>query len=176
MALIVEDGSVVPGSESYLAVVDATAYHLNRGNAVWAALATDTIREQCLRKATDYMVQMYRSRWKGFRKDGTQLLDWPRSFVYLEPFVHGIVGTYPFLVSSTIVPLEVKNVCAELAVRVSVADLAPDLDRQAISKSVGPIRIDYDRSSQYYKQYRSLDALLAPYLNGSSSSVKLMRT
>lgn len=175
MALITEDGSIVPGAESYCSVVDATTYHTNRGNAAWTALASDTIREQCLRKATDYMQQMYRGRWKGYRKDGTQLLDWPRTFVYLEEFVHGAVGTFPYLVADTIVPVEVKNACAELALRVSAADLAPDVARQAISKTVGPIRIEYDKASDYNTSYRAVDGMLAPYLLGNANMARVER-
>ena len=174
MALIVEDGTVVAGAESYAAVADADLYHSNRANAAWAALATPA-KEAALRKATDYMLQMYRPRWKGYRKDGSQALDWPRTYVYLESFVHGAVGTFPFLVPDTTVPIEVKNACCELALRASAADLAPDLARQTLSETVGPLSVTYDRSSQFYTTYRSVDAALAPYLSGSADSARVER-
>ena len=72
MALIVEDGSIVTGAESYISVADASTYHSNRGNTAWASLSTDAIREQCLRKATDFMRQAYRSRWQGYRVNEDQ--------------------------------------------------------------------------------------------------------
>jgi len=175
MALIVEDGTVVTGAESYITVTAADTYFSNRGDATWAAL-TATKKEEALRKATDYMTQAYRPRWKGYRKDGTQLLDWPRSFVYLEPFVHGIVGTYPFLVSDVIVPTEVKNACAELAVKASAAALAPDLERAVASETIGPISTTYDAASIEHTRYRAIDLMLRPYLTGSSSSASLVRT
>jgi len=175
MALTVEDGTVVAGAESYITVAAADTYFSNRGNAAWAALTTAQ-KEEALRRATDYMIQAYRSRWKGFRKDGTQALDWPRSFVYLEPFVHGIVGTYPYLVADTIVPTEVKNVCAELAVKASAAALAPDLERAVQSETIGPISVTYDGASPEYTRYRAADMLLRPYLTGSGSSAQLVRS
>lgn len=176
MSLIVEDGTVVAGAESYASVAAANVYHGNRGNVAWGALASDTVREQSLRKATDYMIEMYRPRWKGFRKMGTQTLDWPRSFVYLEPFVRGVVGTYPFLVPDTIVPVEIINVCCELALKSSVAELSPDLGRKVVSVTVGPISTTYDKNSRESVAYRAQDLLLAPYLKGSAFSAQVLRS
>lgn len=170
-----ETGAVVPGADSYLSLADALTYHNARGNTAWAALS-EAAKEAALRKATDYMVQMYRSRWKGYRKDGTQTLDWPRTFVYLEPFVHGIVGTYPFLVADTIVPVEVKNACAELALRASTITLAADLERGVQSETVGPMSVTYDKTDAQYTRYRAVDAMLAPYITGSATMARLVRT
>ena len=64
-------------AESYASVLEADTYHSNRGNIAWTALATPA-KEQALRKATDYLTQIYRERWKGYRVDNTQALDWPR--------------------------------------------------------------------------------------------------
>lgn len=174
MTLLVETGAVVAGAESYVSATDASAYHTARGNSTWSLLTTPQM-EEALRRATDYMIQMFRSSWKGYRKSSLQTLDWPRTFVYLEPFVHGIVGTYPFLVSDTIVPVEVKNACAELALRAAAADLAPDLERGVRSETVGPLRVEYDPSDPQATRYRAIDAILAPYLNGSSNNVQLVR-
>ena len=66
MSLIVEDGSGLAAAESYISVVDADAHHASRGTAEasWVGLDTD-IKEQCLRRATDFMLETYRGRWKG---------------------------------------------------------------------------------------------------------------
>jgi hypothetical protein len=82
MALVVEDGTARADAESYCSVAAADTYHANRGNTVWAAL-TQTVKEQCLRKATDYMV-VYRNAWDGYRKTTTQALDWPRFMVPIK--------------------------------------------------------------------------------------------
>ncbi|NVN88936.1 MAG: hypothetical protein HXX15_22920, partial [Rhodopseudomonas sp.] len=116
MSLIVETGAVVPGAESYISEADSIAYHTSRGNDTWMTIS-QIQREQALRRATDYMAQVYRRRWAGFRATATQALDWPRSFVYLEPFVRGATGSYPYLVADNVVPEEVKRACAELALR-----------------------------------------------------------
>lgn len=174
MSLITEDGSVVANAESYVSVANADTYHANRGNDTWGGL-TVAEKEEALRRATDYMLQQYRADWKGFRKDGTQKLDWPRSFVYLEPFVHGIVGTYPYLVPDTIVPDEVKNACAELAWRAAAGDLSPDLTRGKLRTQVGPLSVQYDPASPENKRYRSVDAYLQPYLDSTGINKKVIR-
>ncbi len=175
MSLIVETGAVVTGAEAYCTVAYADDYHSKRGNAAWAVLDDVDAKEPALRRATDYMVQMYRARWKGFRKSALQVLDWPRTFVYLEPFVTGGFGAYPFLVADTIVPDEVMRVCAEFALRAATADLSPDLARGVLSETVGPLAVTYDPNSPESARYRALDALLAPYLSGSSMNAKLVR-
>ena len=173
--LVVETGAVVASADSYLSITDADTYHAARANTAWAALAASA-KEAALRKATDYMLQMYRARWKGVRYSATQTLDWPRAYVYTDPALTGAIGEFPYLVTSNIVPTEVKNACAELALKAATADLAPDLERAKLSTTVGPIAVTYDRATPQYTRYRAIDATLAPYLGGSSVNIQLLRT
>ena len=173
MTLTVETGSGSTTAESFISVTDADTYFSNRGNTTWAALTTAQ-KEQALRKATDYIEAMYRARWKGFVKTATQALAWPRSYVYLEPFVVGAVGSYPYLVSDSIVPTEVKNACAELAYKASSAELAPDLEQGVRSEKIDVITVEYDTNALPYKQYRLVDRMLARYIAGSGASVDLI--
>jgi hypothetical protein len=168
MSLIVEDGTIVPGAESYISVADASTYHTARGNTAWAALATDALREAALRRATDYMRQAYRSRWQGYKVNEDQALDWPRYDVEVEGYA----------VDSDIVPTEIKNACAELALRASAADLNPDLTQGVLSEQVGSIQVTYDKASPQFTRYRAIDAILSPYLKagGGGCSVKLIRS
>jgi hypothetical protein len=173
MALITEDGTVVAGAESYITVAAADTYHSNRGNTNWAALTTLN-KEIDLRKATDYMVQMYRAKWQGYRHSATQTLDWPRDYVYLEPFIVGAVGAYPYLVANNIVPVEVQRACAELALKSSTAELLADLTQQKASVTVGPISTTYDSSSPQFKRYTAIDAMLSPYFgNDAGKAVRV---
>lgn len=175
--LITEDGSNVAGAESYISVVDADLYFSNRGNATWDAFTTDQ-KEQYLRKSTDFMMQRYKLYWKGFQKYSTQTTDWPRTFVYSIPVLYGDSNLpYPQLISSTIVPIEVQRACAELALRSSSATLMPDTKTRQKRKTVGPITIEYDIYSPQNPVYKSIDAMLAPYLKdggmeSSSSTVQ----
>ena len=168
MTLIVEDGSIVTGAESYISVADASTYHTARGNTAWAALATDALREAALRRATDYMRQAYRSRWQGYKVNEDQALDWPRYDVEVEGYA----------VDSDIVPTEVKNACAELALRASAADLNPDLTQGVAREKVGQIEVEYDKASPQFTRYRAIDALLSPYLKagGGGCSMGVIRS
>jgi hypothetical protein len=168
MALIVEDGSGKSDSESYISVADASSYHTARGNTAWAALATDALREAALRRATDYMRQAYRSRWQGYKVNEDQALDWPRYDVEVEGYA----------IDSDIVPTEIKNACAELALRASAADLNPDLTQGVLSEQVGSIQVTYDKASPQFTRYRAIDAILSPYLKagGGGCSVGLIRS
>lgn len=175
MALIVEDGSVVAGAESYISVADASTYHAAQGNTAWAAIANDTLREGYLRKATGYMVQAYRMRWAGYRFTSTQSLDWPRSYVPIPDAVSGY-GSFEAMVAPNIVPTEVKNACAELALKAASAELFADLSQGVVSKQVGPIKIEYDRYSPRSIKYSAIDAMLRPYFRSGSASSPLIRT
>ena len=168
MTLIVEDGSIVTGAESYISVSDASNYHTVRGNTAWAALTTDALREAALRRATDYMEQVYRSRWQGYKVNEDQALDWPRYDVEVEGYA----------VDSDIVPTEIKNACAELALRASAADLNPDLTQGVLSEQVGSIQVTYDKASPQFTRYRAIDAILSPYLKagGGGCSMGVIRS
>ncbi len=164
MALIVEDGTGRADSESYISVADADARHAALGNSGWAALDT-TKKEQALRRATGYMEGAYRSRWKGTKLMRAQALSWPRYGAEVDGYA----------VPSTIVPTEIANACADLALKASAGDLTPDLTRGIVREKIGPIETEYDRNSPQATRYRSADLALAVYLRGSSAMAMLVR-
>ncbi|MFA5387275.1 MAG: DnaT-like ssDNA-binding protein [Candidatus Paceibacterota bacterium] len=165
MTITVEDGTGLSTSESYISVTNASTYHSNRGNAAWAALASDTVREQLLRKATDYMVQAYRLRWKGDRVSATQALDWPRSSVCVDGYS----------VDSDIVPNEVQTACAELALKASSATLYADQSQGVVREKIGPIETEYDKNSSQAVQYKAIDSMLRPYLARPAGVAEVIR-
>lgn len=176
MALIVEDGTGKVDAESFISVADASTYHTARGNAAWAALASDTVREQNLRKATDYMEEVYRLRWAGYRKTDTQALSWPRYEVPRpDSAANASYGYGVGYYASDSVPDEVKKACAELALKASAGELAPDLDRTTTSETVGPISVTYAVGARETVKYRAIDNLLAPLLSGNANSLKVVR-
>jgi hypothetical protein len=176
MALVVEDGTGKANAESYISVSDATTYHSDRGNAGWAALASDTVREQLLRKATEYMLQVYRLAWAGSRISADQALDWPRADVPRKDVTYGY-GSYPSYYAHDSVPTEIKRACAELALKANSGPLAPDLTQMIVRQKVGPLETEYSEYSPQTKRYRSIDLLLAPFMaQGSGVSVRLVRS
>lgn len=165
MTIIVEDGTGRPDAESYVSVEGANSYHLNRGNAAWAGLASDTVREQMLRRATDYMEQAYAGQWKGDRATDTQALSWPRSGVV----VHG------YSVASDVVPLAVQRACAELALRAISGDLSPDLSAQVKQETVGQISVTYADGARQQVKFQAVDGLLSGLLCGPAAAIKVVR-
>lgn len=177
MPLVVEDGTGLPNAESYCSVVEASAFHTARGNADWAAVASDTVREELLRKATDYMKQLYRLAWAGARKTSTQALDWPRVWVPIPDLSTRYYGSYypAGYFSDSAVPQDVKDACAMLALKAISGDLLQDTDRLTKSESVGSISVTYaDDGARKYPVYQAIDSLLAPWLenNGQGSVMR----
>lgn len=169
MPLIVEDGSGVVGAESYISVADADDYHAKRNNLRWTG--TEPEKEGALRKATDYIRQYYRTRWKGAQVYVDQGLDWPRSDVYIDP------RNLETLVGDDVVPVEVVNATAELALIALRSDLAPSITKgQKKRVKIGPIETEYE-NNPVVPIYRSVAMLLNPYLLPSvgGSTVDLVR-
>lgn len=161
--LTVEDGSGRSDSESYVSVADANTRHTALGNTAWTG--ADSVKEAALRRATQYMEQAFRSRWKGTRLLRAQALSWPRYGAVVDGWD----------VESTIVPDEVANACADLALRALSADLNADQTRAIIREKVGPLETEYSPHSAQAVQYRSIDMMLAPFLRGSGANVPLVR-
>jgi hypothetical protein len=171
MALNVETGTGSSTSESFISVADADLYHSNRGNTAWAAL-TEPTKEQYLRRSTDYMEQAYRLRWLGYRVTITQALSWPRDEVQRLDLT--LLNQYSYY-ENNVVPPEVKNACAELALKAASGELLPDLTQGVVMEKVDVLQIEYDKYSPQSPRYTAIDRLLAPFLRGSSVSRTVVR-
>lgn len=163
MSLISEDGTGLSTAESYTSVTYADSYHYNRGNTTWTALEA-AVKEQLLRKASDYLLQKYRDSWKGTRLLDTQALDWPRELVYIDNNV---------LVDDGIVPTEVQRACCELALTSNDGDLLEDSGGRLTTKEkVDVIEVEYSEQGTMNTdiKYNAVDKMLRPYLSSSSVS------
>lgn len=173
MSLIVENGTGLVNAESYISVADADTYHSNRGNTAWASLTTG-VKEQSLRKATDYIEQVYRLRFLGYRHTELQALSFPRDEVQRRDFTY--LNQFSFY-ANDVVPIELANACADLGLRASTTELAPDIARITKREKVGSLEIEYDDTKPAYVKYRAIDNLLAPFLNSTSGlSREVVRT
>jgi len=164
MAIVVETGTGASNSESYISVADADTRHAAVGNATWASLTTGE-KEIALRKATRYLVATYRTRWKGERINSTQALDWPRYGVQIGPYY----------LDSNAVPVTVADACADLALKASTEELAPDLERAVVEEQVGPLRTRYSEFSPQQKRFKAISDALAPFLTGGAGMVRVCR-
>jgi len=174
MTIVVETGAGLSTAETYCTVAEATTYFSNIGEAAWATLASDAVREQSLRKAVAFMLGRYRSRWAGFRKTTTQALDWPRSLAPIKdaPDLYGGSASY---YDDSSVPQAVKDACASLALRAASATLLADQTRTKKSVTVGPITTVYDDAAGQAIVYAEIDVMLSPYLKNSGNQVAVVR-
>lgn len=162
MTLIVEDGTAKTDAESFCTVAFADDYHSKRGGSAWALL-TESEKESNLRLATDYMEQVYRLAWAGFRRDDEQALSWPRYDVPIKDLYYNVY-------SSDIVPVEVQRACAILALTASTGELAPNVDRITKREKVDVIEVEYFDAGSPWVRYRAVDNLLAPLLTNAPGS------
>jgi hypothetical protein len=168
MTLVVESGSITPGAESYISVTDANDYHLMLGNSAWDDLSTAG-KEEALRKATNYMLGRYGDDWLGYRVSSSQVLDWPRQFVPIADL------RYLEYVSDSVVPTEIKNACASLALRASSESLQPDEEQRVVREKVDVIETEYSEYSQSQKKYPEIDRMLKKYLAGTNGALEMVR-
>jgi hypothetical protein len=166
MSIIVEDGSGKSNSETLISVADSDAYFISRGNTVWAGIATDAEKEQLLRKASDYIIGTYGSRWSGARVFSTQALDWPRV---------GVVTNH-WLVESDIVPIIVANASAELALQAHIGELLPNTEQSIKREKIGPIETEFNDFATSETKYTQVDRLLSAFFSSSGSTVNLIRS
>lgn len=167
MALIVETGSGVSGSESYASVAVIDAYWAARSHnalsATWAAVTPTAKKEGAAREATAYMDSIWGPYYRGVRRGYVQGTLFPRTGAKDD-------AGYPL---PDLPPELVAAVC-ELAARAVTAPLAADIDTGARVKSqtkkVGPL----EKSTEYFDggaapqtAYGAVDNILAPLLNGS---------
>ena len=163
--MVVEDGSGKTNAISFVSVQYAQLYHAQRNNAGWVQLTVGA-QKAALIKATDYMEQVYRLIWLGYRKLEAQALSWPRDEVRRADFTY--LNQYSFYPNNQ-VPVEEQNACCELALRAATNTLAPDIDRVTQREKVGPLEVEYQQGSAPYTRFRAVDNILAPFLDSGSS-------
>lgn len=161
MSLIVEDGTGLEDAESYVSVADADAYHSAFGNTDWAALTTP-LKEQALRKATQYLDARYT--FRGDKTNIVQALSFPR------------FAGYGYYNEETIAlqwrPRPLYQACCILALTASAEDLFVDgLDQAVKREQVGPLEVEYFQSSNRgQKNYVEVTSILKTLLRGGGLS------
>ncbi|MGQ7956511.1 DnaT-like ssDNA-binding protein [Pseudomonas sp. SP16.1] len=163
MTLIIEDGSIVPGADSFATAAELVTYAANFGRTI---PGTEADQESLLRRAA---LQMDAMNWKGEIVQYDQALSWPRYGVYR--------GEYQL--SSDSIPAKVKAGQMALATEIHADDLAPpELKVGAIeSEKVGPISTTFAKVSTAVSRAaagRQSEAQFAEFLN-ASNQVRLAR-
>ena len=132
--LIVEDGEMPKGANSYASVEQADAYHALRRTEAWPLHAPDTSdpdpaleqKQAALVLATDYLNGLA---WKGSRVAPGRVMAWPRK---------NVIDADIFELGEDIVPDGVMLACCALAGLVmDGTNLQPVLDRGGRTSSEG---------------------------------------
>ena len=167
MSVVVEDGTGKETANSYISLVDASTYHTDRGNATWAAAASDAVRNAALIKSAQWLDGQYRSRWVGFKTDEDQSMCWPRYEAYDED------GYY---IDSDAVPTRITYAQAEAALAiVDGVDLSPSLDRggRVRREKVGPIETEYFDGAPARTVLSAVSDLVKGYVSGPGLRISL---
>jgi hypothetical protein len=159
VVLVVEDGTGLSTANAYVSEADCAAYHIEMGNAEWAASVDVDAKAAAIVQATRYVDHHYRRRFQGYRESSTQALEWPRTEVYDD------LGT-----TISGVPMDVKRATHELALRALAGDLMADEERGGAVKSLsiaGAVSLEYESGAPLGTVYRIVDELLDRVLTQS---------
>ena len=117
--LTVEDGTGLPGADSYVSVTDCEAYATARGMTFSASPIDDA--EAALRRATAWVDGSFRARFPGRRRNGRgQALEWPRV---------SATDAEGNAIADDEIPVEIVHATCEAAVRelATPGALSPDV-------------------------------------------------
>lgn len=164
MALVIEDGSVVTGANSYVTLAEAQAYAVARGST------SASITEVKLISAMDYLESL-RADYQGSKISGDQVLQWPRTGVVVDDFAIG----------DDEIPSCLKAAQCQLAMDASVVSLLPTGDRREVtseSYAKGVVAKTYATGLGGSPKPRltAAEALLAPLLKSAANDGAMIRT
>lgn len=164
MAFVPEDGTGLENANSYVDVAFADEYFADRGIAAWTG--SDTVKQQALIRATDYVENRFNFKDAPFSED--QALHFPTL-----DYETGLVAE---------MPVNLKKAVCEYALRALTATLAPDptvddTGGRVIAKTekVGPLEesTQYSESEpiQRFRPYPAADILLKGLVEDTSNRV-----
>ncbi len=139
MTIIVEDGSIVAGANSYVTEDELSSYAINRG----ITLSGDA--DELLVRANDYLETL---KFKGDRLTKDQSLQWPRSSVWIDGFS----------IDDDEIPNDLKTAQLALSLEIDAGNdpLAP-VERSTKKEKVDVIEVEYmdgTRDSTYAPSYQ----------------------
>jgi hypothetical protein len=169
--LVVETGSIVAGANTYVSLSEVNSYHSVRGNSAWAALASDTIRENCILRAMDYIEKVYHGLWKGYLVNMDQPLAWPRAFAKRADST-GYAEQY---YSQTVIPPVLKSAVCELSLISSTEDLVSNEEKRTIREKIDVVEVEYAPSATSQTNWKTATLWLNPLLNTMPNMVEIRK-
>tara|TARA_R110000772_G_scaffold42318_1_gene98299 strand:- start:6256 stop:6747 length:492 start_codon:yes stop_codon:yes gene_type:complete len=155
MSLIVENGTIVLGANTYVSDADYQDYATARGYVIGA---TAVLREIELTKAVDYLESM-RDRYKGTKVQRDQPLQFPRVSLFIDGYQ----------TDSNTIPEELKKAQMELAFLSIGFNLSPSGTFQNVqSQQLGTLSVSYFNGGSYNSvQLNSVKQFLNALLKNS---------
>ena len=133
MALVIEDGSVVTGANSYVTLAEFKAWADSRDISY---NADDNVLEAQILRAMDYIERLY---FIGNKANENQLLQWPRT----EALIDG------YYADATEIPKEVKIAVYEATVVEAAGYSELEIQsRKTLRERVGDIEVQYADNSE----------------------------
>lgn len=144
MAIVVEDGTLVSGANSYITLAEFKAWADDRGITYGA----DSLLSQQLYRSHDYFEGL---KFKGLKADENQAMQWPRDQVLIDGYA----------VDSNEIPKEVKTALYEL-IKLEIdgdSKLSPS-EREVTSEQVDSIKITYKDNAGMKRSTPALERAL----------------
>jgi hypothetical protein len=136
VAIVVEDGTGKVDAVSYVAIATVGTYQAARGRTAWAALASDTLREQACVRATDYVELRFAARYRGSRRAAGQALGFPRINA-IDNSGHSLNGVPIHLVKACCEYALISALLGELAARPPAPNGSQNVATGVVTASAG---------------------------------------
>ena len=169
MALIIEDGSGVPGANSYVTVEEIKTYNNARGTSL---PSTDEDIEKLAVQAFDY-VESFRSQYQGTKTNPQYPQCWPRTGVVIDGY---------YEVPSNAIPQELRDASCQATGDAAEQDLMPTQGPAVVKEKVDVLEVQYAEPTQTggmnpEPAFPKVDSKLEPLFNtgGSGYRVQVIR-
>lgn len=159
--------ALVVGTDAYIDLAYANTYWSDRNNAVWAA-ATDANKEKAIRESTQYIDGAYT--FIGTITTIDQSLAFPRNAVTITS------GNFKYRqVENDVIPAQIKQATAELALEALSARLEPVNDDVISKVKVDVIEVDYAEFAPSQKTFTFVSKILRGLTVGGEGQLNLVR-
>jgi hypothetical protein len=145
-------------ADTYGTLTEANTYWTARQSAAWGS--SDAVKEYALRKAAQFLDNVYRGKWKGQKVDSAQALAWPRGWV---------TDAEGFGVPSDSIPQQVKNAQFEAAkIIAGGTELEATIERAVKREQVGALMVEYMDGASLKAQYPQVTGWISDLVIGGS--------
>jgi len=149
-AIVVEDGSGLSTSNSYITEAELSTYATDRGVTLSGTPAVLLIQ------AMDYLESQI---FQGVKNTDAQALQWPRYNVVIDNYS----------VSSSAIPTLLKDALAELCIGIDGGtNPLANLSRETVREKVGEIEVEYSPNSYAATYLAAAETKLRKLLSNSS--------